>query len=109
MMYQKPQRHDALMKARLLRQKLVEKKFPVHSVILFGSVAKNQQHEWSDIDIAVICDPFRPTALEENLEVRNARRSIDVRISPICLRPDEMNDPYSTIAQEVKRYGIPVE
>lgn len=103
---QKPQRQDALAKARILRQRLLEKKFPVHGVILFGSIAKNRQHEWSDIDIAVICDPFRPTALEENLEIRNARRSIDLRISPICLHPDEMDDPYSTIAQEVKRHGI---
>lgn len=30
----------------------------VHRAFLFGSFAKNRQHEWSDIDIALIGDNF---------------------------------------------------
>lgn len=29
-----------------------------HRVILFGSYARNTQHEWSDIDLALVSDSF---------------------------------------------------
>lgn len=104
-----PTKAEALLAARRLREALLKKKLPVHNIFLFGSVAKGAPHEWSDIDIAVICDPFEESRHEENMAIRVARRDIDVRISPICLHPDEMGNRYSAIAQEVKRYGIPVE
>ena len=30
----------------------------MHKAFLFGSFAKNKQHEWSDIDVALIADDF---------------------------------------------------
>ncbi|MDR2801739.1 MAG: nucleotidyltransferase domain-containing protein [Prevotellaceae bacterium] len=30
----------------------------LHAVILFGSFAKGTQHEWSDIDVALVADEF---------------------------------------------------
>jgi predicted nucleotidyltransferase len=30
----------------------------LHTVILFGSFAKGTQHEWSDIDVALVADEF---------------------------------------------------
>jgi predicted nucleotidyltransferase len=32
---------------------------PVESIIIFGSYAKNQHGEWSDIDILIISDYFK--------------------------------------------------
>jgi len=104
-----PTKAEALLVARRLQKALQNKQLPIHKLLLFGSVAKGSPHKWSDIDIAVICDPFGDSRHEENMAIRVARRDIDVRIEPICLHPDEMDNRYSTIVQEVKRYGIPVE
>jgi predicted nucleotidyltransferase len=103
-----PSKKEALRLVRLLRETLVRQHVPVRQVFLFGSVAKGIPHQWSDIDVAVICDPFKASKHEENMEVRKARRGIDIRISPLCFHPEEMDNKYSTIVQEVKRYGIAV-
>ena len=94
--------------ARLLRTELQKRKLPVHRVYLFGSVAKGKTHQWSDIDIAVICDPFRKTRHEEDMELRLARRGIDSRISPISIHPEDLENHLSTLVHEVKQHGIPV-
>jgi len=36
----------------------------LHAVILYGSFAKGTQHEWSDIDVALVADEF--TGLPED-------------------------------------------
>ena len=99
-------KEEALELARRLHQKLLVQQIPVHEVILFGSIVTGMQHRGSDIDIAVICDPFRPTRYEENMEIRKARRDLDVRISPFCLHPDDLRNAYWRLPREVKKYGV---
>lgn len=94
--------------AAALKEKLLQQGIPLQKVFLFGSTAKEQAGEQSDVDIAVICTPFRKTRLEENVVVSRAREGIDLRIETICLHPEDMENKYSMIAQEVKRHGIPV-
>ena len=38
----------------------------LHTVILYGSFAKGTQHEWSDIDVALVADEF--TGLPEDYD-----------------------------------------
>jgi predicted nucleotidyltransferase len=102
-------KEEGLQLAKALKEKLLERRIPVRQVLLYGSVATGKTHKWSDVDIAVICDPFRPTRLEENVAVSKARWDIDLRIETVCLHPADLENKYSTIAQEVKRHGIPVE
>ena len=99
-------REEALELARQLHKKLRAQRIPVHEVILFGSIVAGMQHRGSDIDIAVICDSFRPTRYEENMEIRKARRDLDVRISPFCLHPDDLENVYWRLSREVKKYGV---
>ena len=47
--------------ARALRAKLMDQGYPVLRVVLYGSVARDQATEDSDLDIAVICKPFAAT------------------------------------------------
>ncbi len=51
----------------------VAQKFNVHSMKLFGSVAKNKQSELSDVDIAVDMDPnlFLQVGLKRYLEAKH--------------------------------------
>lgn len=78
----------------------------VDAILLYGSVASGNTHEHSDIDIAIVCKPFAANRHEENMEFRRLRRSVDVRISPICLHPEDLENRYSTIAQEVKKMAF---
>ena len=37
----------------------------LRKVILFGSYAKNKQHRWSDIDVALVADEFKTIGPED--------------------------------------------
>ena len=39
----------------------------LHTVILYGSFAKGTQHEWSDIDVAMVADEFTGLPEDHNL------------------------------------------
>ena len=101
-------RDEALSKARAFKRELLKRGLPVRQVLLFGSVAKGTADRRSDIDLAVVCDAFLPTRHEENVEVSTARWNVDLRIQTFCLHPEDMENTYSTIAQEVKKHGISV-
>lgn len=94
--------------ARLLRGKLLQAHLPVRSVILFGSVARGDAHEWSDIDVAIVCDPFDATRHDEAMRVRLLRRDIDIRISPVCFHPEDFSNRLFGLAQEIQRTGVEV-
>jgi len=103
-----PTEQEALSLARRLREKLQSERIPVRDLILFGSIVRGEQHPWSDIDIAILCEPFLPTRHEENMEVRKARRNIDVRISPLCLHPKDFQNRYWRLPKEIARNGVKV-
>ena len=101
-------KNDALRKAALLKKTLVQKGIPVQEVFLFGSYAEGREHADSDIDVAVICIPFRKSKLDEGAALLWESKDIDLKIEPICLHPEDMENRYSTLVQEIKKHGIPV-
>lgn len=94
--------------ARRLKTTLQQKGVPLRNVYLFGSVARGVATERSDIDIAVVCEPYRESKHEENVEFLLASKDVDLRIETVCLHPEDFENKYFTLAQEVRRYGIPV-
>lgn len=94
--------------ARRFRAALLARGYPVRRVVLYGSVARDQATEDSDLDIAVFCEPFAATRHEENMALRRVRREIDVRISPICLHPADFGNPAFALPREVQRTGTEV-
>ncbi len=80
----------------------------LHHVFLFGSVARKSSHEWSDIDVAVVCDSFDPSKVKEARALYALDPDRDVRLSLIVLHPDEMDNKYSTIAHEIIKDGVEV-
>jgi predicted nucleotidyltransferase len=103
-----PTQAQAMQLARQLKEHLRQSSIPVEQMYLFGSIAKEEAHAWSDIDIAIIHRPFGPSRLQERIAIRKARRPIDLRIETVCLHPEDMQNRFSPIAQEVKQHGIPV-
>lgn len=99
---------EGLRKARQLKERLKQAGVPFDAVYLYGSVARNQAHEWSDIDIAIVGAPFRRTRHEKNMVIRAIRRDIDVCIEPICLHPEDFANKYFAQPREIERSGVVV-
>ena len=78
-------------------------KYSAVKVILFGSYAKGNYHDESDIDIAVVFKDFG-NLVETQLELMRLRRNIDSRIEPHPFRECDFNVS-NPIANEVIKYG----
>ena len=63
---------------------LVANEFPIKSVYLFGSYAKGEAREYSDIDLAVVSDNFEGSRFfdKEKLNKYILKTSIDLEIHP---------------------------
>jgi predicted nucleotidyltransferase len=68
----------------------VSKELSPAAVVLFGSYAKGDAHEDSDIDVAVIFDGFEGDWLKASTSLWKLRRGISYDIEPILL--DSRND-----------------
>lgn len=101
-------RRYALSVGAKLQKHLLAKSIPLRTVVVFGSVATGTTHEWSDIDLAVVCDPFLASKFDEQHTMSRVARSIDVRTEVVCLHPEDFENKYFTLAQEVRRHGITV-
>lgn len=72
-------------------------------IILFGSYAKGNYNEDSDIDIAVVFKDYS-NLLDMQLELMRLRRKIDSRIEPHPFRESEF-DLSNPIVSEIIKYG----
>ena len=73
---------EVLKKVRLFSDKVIEKYHP-EKIILFGSYAKGDFKETSDIDIAVVVDNFEGNFLDKEAGLYKIRRNIDENIEPV--------------------------
>jgi len=89
---------------QLLKQQGVS----VSKVIIFGSYAKGRTNPDSDIDVAIVSTQFGQDIAEEMMLLRKIALKVDSHIEPVPLCPDDLSDNLSTLAQEIKRYGIDV-
>ena len=89
-------------------QLLRQQGFNISRAILFGSYAKGKANADSDIDIAVVSPQFGKDITEEMMMLRKIALKVDSHIEPVPLRPDDLDDNFSTLAQEIKRYGIDI-
>lgn len=83
--------------------KVLNNKFEFLKIFLFGSYAKGNYHEDSDIDIAVVFKDYN-SLIEMQLELMRLRRDIDSRIEPHPFRESEFNI-FNPVANEIIKYG----
>ena len=108
-MRNKPTFQEGMSAATRLKKAIQKQKsIRLYHVFLFGSVARQTSHEWSDIDIAVVCDSFDPSKVKEARALYALDPKRDVRMSLVILHPEEMQNKYSTIADEIKKDGVEV-
>ncbi len=81
---------------------LVSKNVHPRKIILYGSYAKGNWSEDSDIDIAVIVGSVKGDFLELETKLYKLKRNIDDRIEPVLLEED--NDR-SGFLDTIKEHG----
>ena len=91
---------------KIIKERLERSPYPFVNVLLFGSCAQGKATLESDIDIAIICNPFDRSRVKETVAFYGLLRDLDTRIEIIVLHPDDLENRYSTIVQEVKRHGV---
>lgn len=85
--------------------RLVQKEVDVKSIYLFGSYARGNFSEDSDIDIAVIGDDFTGDPIEDTMILMRIRRKVDTRIEPRAFMTSDFNK-YNPISKEIMETGI---
>ena len=80
----------------------------LRSVILYGSFAKGTQHEWSDIDVALVADEFtgftfNDCKLYSGLGIRKPYIRIEEKTYPTDYF--QKGDPF---IEEIKKTGIKI-
>ena len=99
---------EGLLLAKQFKSALQEAKIPFQSMIVFGSVARDNVNEHSDVDIAVIGASFIGNRSDEAVAVRRVRRPISYKIQPIWIYPEQLENDWSGLAREIKKDGIEI-
>src|SRR5450759_4774287 len=82
---------------------LVSKHFDIESMILFGSYAKGNQKDDSDIDVAIVVNSITQDFFSYAPLLWKLRREIDDRIEPILI---EKNKDESGFLKEILKTGL---
>ncbi len=79
----------------------------VEKIILFGSYAKGENKPWSDLDICVVSKDFGKNRLREGMNLAALSVKIDSMIQPHPYHPNDFNNKYDPLTQEILTHGIP--
>ena len=85
----------------------IESRFKFVHLFLFGSYARGNFTEDSDIDIAVVFKDYR-NSLDMQVELMRIRRKIDSRIEPHPFREEEFNQSDPLVC-EILKFGRKIE
>jgi predicted nucleotidyltransferase len=79
----------------------------VEAIYLFGSFAAGCQHQWSDIDLAIVSPDFKDNSMEDQEQLMCLTWDVDVRIEPHPFRPEDFtpDDPW---VAEIMQTGIKI-
>ena len=81
----------------------VRTKYGYVRIILFGSYARGNHHDDSDIDIAVVLEDYN-NLVETQVDLMRLRRNIDSRIEPHPFREKDF-DVTNPVVNEIVKHG----
>jgi uncharacterized protein len=94
-----------LEKVKKYLARLEENKIHIEQAILFGSYAKGNFNEWSDIDLALVSNSFQGLRYNDIEKIRKYKYDIDYSISPIPYTVKDFNDE-DLFIKNIKETGI---
>ena len=89
---------------------LNESGLQIDKAFLFGSAARNEEHEESDIDVMLVSKIFDDNSDDSAFGlIWRLTRKVDSRIEPFAVGLSRFNhDDVSPLLQIVKKEGIPI-
>ena len=81
---------------------LIREEYSPKKIVLYGSYARGNYTEYSDIDVAVIVEEIKGDFLELITRLYKLRRNIDTKIEPVLL---EENNDRSGFLESIMEYG----
>lgn len=81
----------------------------ITSASVFGSWAKGTASENSDIDVCIVSSSFGKDYIAEMVKLRKIGLSVDSRLEPIPFSPQDIADPYGTLATQIRKNSIPLK
>jgi predicted nucleotidyltransferase len=82
----------------------------LRKVVLYGSYSRNEQHKWSDIDVAFIADEFIGIGFEDTkLFSRIMIRYPKLNIQPRTYNTKDFNSDADPFVEEILRTGIEIQ
>lgn len=81
---------------------------PVAATYLFGSYASGASTAASDIDVCVVSPAFGKDYFDETVALRRLALKVDSRIEPLPLTEEDYQDPYSSVATQVRKKGVKI-
>ena len=97
-------KNEAILKVKQYKL-LLDNYFKIEKVYLFGSYAKNNYREDSDIDVAIVVNNLEGDFFTTNPSLWKLRRQVDDRIEPILLDSEQDNNNFLL---EIEKYGIEI-
>jgi predicted nucleotidyltransferase len=92
-------------KAQEYLKEIKRNNFRISRAYLYGSQAKGNAREDSDIDIALVSPDFSGNRFVDSLKIIPFRRKIDSRIEPVPFKPEDFVDDDPLVA-EILNTGI---
>ena len=85
----------------------VKKYYNVDYVILFGSFANGNQHDDSDIDVAVVSKEIQ-NSFNDSVKMMEICENIDLRIEPHAIRTDDYQKNATALINEIIKTGVQI-
>ncbi len=87
--------------------KKIERKYSPEKIILFGSRAKNENLESSDIDLIIVSKRFKGINFLERIRKVSKEWNGLIAIEPLCYTPEEFEEMKKriSIVREALKYG----
>ena len=82
--------------------------YPIQKAFIFGSQVRNTADESSDIDVCLVSPALGKDVINETVSLGQIASTIDLRIEPHPMSPEDFAEKYNALAHEVKTYGIPI-
>ncbi len=89
-------------------KKLKAKKYSFSAIYLFGSFAKGNPCEYSDIDVAVISEELDKEREKAKFKLWKFAEEVDNRIEPHGFSPEDFKENWIPMVHEIKKTGIRV-
>ena len=97
-----------LAEIRQYKKILKADKLPITGVYVFGSYAKGVQRIWSDIDVCVVSPKFKDAWRALTYLTKKVPYGFGWSIEPVGFSPKDFKNKYSSLIQEIKKYGVRV-